>query len=404
MKIVIIGQGYVGLPIAVAAAIAGHEVIGFDINKDLVAALNSGESHIEDIPSFELAKLVQERKYIATNDPLLISDCEVAVIAVPTPLNSERQPDLRFVQAAAETLGKSLKKSTLIINESTSYPGTLRNVIAPIVNSNMAAGLEHLFAISPERVDPGNRKWTIKNTPRLFAGLSKEAALATRDFYSSFCDQLIEVSTPEVAESAKLFENTFRQVNIALVNEFALIMNALGVSANEVLDAAATKPYGFMKFNPGIGVGGHCIPVDPSYLAHTSQQLGLEPRFINLANKVNLEMPKAILKLIEAHLGESLADKSILVCGVSYKNNISDTRETPSRTLIEELTKNGSRVTWYDPLVENFPGKSLSKFSGEKFDVAIIAVLHKEMDQLEIKRSANFIFDCSGKFPGVKSL
>ena len=404
MKIVIIGQGYVGLPIAVAAAIAGHEVIGFDINKDLVAALNSGESHIEDIPSFELAKLVQERKYIATNDPLLISDCEVAVIAVPTPLNSERQPDLRFVQAAAETLGKSLKKSTLIINESTSYPGTLRNVIAPIVNSNMAAGLEHLFAISPERVDPGNRKWTIKNTPRLFAGLSKEAALATRDFYSSFCDQLIEVSTPEVAESAKLFENTFRQVNIALVNEFALIMRALSIPVHEVLNAADTKPYGFKKFDPGIGVGGHCIPVDPSYLAYSALSAGVEPRFINLANRVNLEMPKAIVSRISAEISENLRGKKVLICGVAYKSDISDTRESPAEILLEELISVGAKVSWYDPNVPSWLSTQREEVIQSTFDVSIVTVLHSSMDIEAIKNSANFVFDCTGKIEGLATL
>lgn len=404
MKIVIIGQGYVGLPIAVAAAIAGHEVIGFDINKDLVASLNSGESHIEDIPSHELAKLVQKRKYIASNDPSEISDCEVAVIAVPTPLNPERQPDLRFVQAAAETLGKSLKKSTLIINESTSYPGTLRNVIAPIVNSNMAAGLEHLFAISPERVDPGNREWTIKNTPRLFAGLSKKAALATRDFYSSFCDELIEVSTPEVAESAKLFENTFRQVNIALVNEFALIMRALNIPVHQVLNAADTKPYGFKKFDPGIGVGGHCIPVDPSYLAYSALSAGVEPRFINLANRVNLEMPKAIVSRISAEISGNLRGKKVLICGVAYKSDISDTRESPAEILLEELLSVGAKVSWYDPNVPFWLSTQREEVIQSNFDVSIITVLHSTMDIEAIKNSANFVFDCTGKIEGLSTL
>jgi UDP-N-acetyl-D-glucosamine dehydrogenase len=229
----------------------------------------------------------------------MLANSEVAVIAVPTPLDEYRQPDLSFVKLAAEILGKSLTSNCLIINESTSYPGTLSKVIAPIINSHKPNEIKHLFAISPERVDPGNRKWNIRNTPRLFAGLTEEATVATREFYSKFCDDLVPVSSPEIAESAKLFENTFRQVNIALVNEFALIMRALEIPVHEVLEAASTKPYGIMKFTPGLGVGGHCIPVDPSYLAFVSKEAGIEPRFINLANQVNLEMPQAILKRIK---------------------------------------------------------------------------------------------------------
>ena len=250
MKIAIIGQGYVGRSIAQAAVVAGHSVKGFDTNSDVISALKiSGD-------------------FKGTTDASSIGDAEVIVIAVPTPLDGARKPDLSAVHAACKTIIENVKKSVLVINESTAYPGTLRNEIATVIEN--ASGLGHLYASSPERVDPGNAKWTQKNTPRLLAGLTPKATKLACKFYSSFCDEIIEVSTPEVAEAAKLFENTFRQVNIALVNEFAQISDALDIPTREVLDAAATKPFGFMSFQPGPGVGGHCIPVDPSYLAYVA--------------------------------------------------------------------------------------------------------------------------------------
>jgi UDP-N-acetyl-D-glucosamine dehydrogenase len=315
-------------------------------------------------------------------------------------LNENREPDLKYVISASETLGKNLGGETLIINESTSYPGTLRNVIAPTVAKNSKAGLGHLFAISPERVDPGNRDWKISNTPRIFAGLTVEASKLTKSFYSGFCNELIEVSSPEVAESAKLFENTFRQVNIALVNELALITRGIGISVNEVIDAASSKPYGFMKFNPSIGVGGHCIPVDPSYLAHTAKSIGVEPRFIELANEVNLQMPREIVKRIKAENGGNLSGKTILVCGVAYKPNVADTRETPTAILIEALEKEGANVSWHDPVVQNWKETNSVELLDVTYDVTIVAVLHDAMDKLKIASSSKYLFDCTGKMPG----
>ena len=313
--VVVVGQGYVGLPLSIAIAEAGFKVIGFDLNKDLVTRLNAGESHIEDIPGELLAKFLNSGNYTATSNPADFCDCAVAIIAVPTPLNFERQPDISYIESASKILGENLKNSTLIINESTSYPGTLRDVIAPIVNEHAQQNTIHSFAISPERVDPGNTDWNIKNTPRILAGLTEDAREKAREFYSRFCDNLVEVSSPEVAEFAKLFENTFRQVNIALVNEFATITEALDVSVNEVLEAAGTKPYGFMKFTPGLGVGGHCIPIEPSYLAYTAKAFGLEPKFIDLANKVNLETPIAVAKkIVEFFSGATQKKNSCLRC------------------------------------------------------------------------------------------
>jgi len=404
MRVVIVGQGYVGLPLAMSICAAGHEVIGFDLNTKIVIALNSGISHIEDIDSTVLSEWITSGKYRATSNPTDFAQSEIAIIAVPTPLDEKREPDLKFVISASETLGRNLTNVTLIINESTSYPGTLRDVIAPTVVKNSKADLGHLFAISPERVDPGNKDWKIANTPRIFAGLTDEASKLTKTFYSGFCSELIEVSSPEVAESAKLFENTFRQVNIALVNELALITRGIGISVNEVIDAASSKPYGFMKFNPSIGVGGHCIPVDPSYLAHTAKSIGVEPRFIELANAVNLQMPREIVKRIKTENGGTLKGKKILVCGVAYKPNVADTRETPTAILIEELEKDGVKISWHDPLVSNWKGSDSVELSGENYDVTIVAVLHDIMDKSKIASTSKYLFDCTGKMPGGHKL
>jgi UDP-N-acetyl-D-glucosamine dehydrogenase len=404
MKVVIVGQGYVGLPLAMSICAAGHDVIGFDLNSKIVSDLNSGVSHIEDIDSNLLAKWISTGKYYATSIPSDFAQSEIAIIAVPTPLDEKREPDLKYVISASETLGKFLARETLIINESTSYPGTLRNLIAPTVLNSAKSGLNHLFAISPERVDPGNNDWKIANTPRIFAGLTDEASKLTKSFYSGFCSELIEVSSPEVAESAKLFENTFRQVNIALVNELALITRGIGISVNEVIDAASSKPYGFMKFNPSIGVGGHCIPVDPSYLAHTAKSIGVEPRFIELANEVNLQMPREIVKRIKAENSGTLKGKKILVCGVAYKPNVADTRETPTAILIEELEKEGAKISWHDPLVSNWRGSDSVELSGETYDVTIVAVLHYAMEKSKIASTSKYLFDCTGKMPGGHKL
>jgi len=404
MKISIIGQGYVGLPLAMAATEAGHKVIGFDKNADLVENLNSGISHIEDVLDSTLKGQIKAKLYSASSNPSDLTGSEIVVIAVPTPLNADREPDLSFVISAANTIGVNLTSPALIINESTSHPGTLRNVIAVEVAKSSNSRIEHFFAVSPERVDPGNKTWNVKKTPRILAGLTPKATKLARNFYSSFCEQLVEVSTPEVAETAKLFENTFRQVNIALVNELALITRAIGISVNEVIEAAATKPYGFMKFNPGIGVGGHCIPVDPSYLAFTAKEAGIEPRFIQLANEVNLEMPKEITHRIKKENGDSLKGKKVLVCGLSYKPNVADTRESPTAILIEELEKEGAIISWHDPLVSSWQGTNSVELSDETYDVTIVAVLHDLMDKVKISSTSKYLFDCTGKMPGGHKL
>lgn len=401
MKIAIIGQGYVGLTIA-AFASKTNKVIGFDSSQKVVDKLNQGISHIEGVESSSIKAAVDSGSYRASTNGADIAEAEVVVIAVPTPLDKERKPDLSYIESACKTIAANITKPVLVINESTSFPGTIRNFIKPLIESLSDNKIEHMYAISPERVDPGRTDWDQKNTPRLYAGLSPEASKRTREFYSSFCDNLIEVSSPEVAEAAKLFENTFRQVNIALVNEFAQISHALGISVYETLSAADTKPYGFMKFNPSAGVGGHCIPVDPSYLAYVAEGLGVPSTFIQRANEVNLEMPKYIVARVAADNGGTLSGKSIQVIGVAYKPNIADTRETPAELVIEALRRQGAKVSWHDPVVNNWQGETSTALGGS--DIAIVVTLHDKLDKQAVLDSAPYVFDTTGKLTGAKGL
>ncbi len=400
-KVSIIGQGYVGLTIAAFAAKA-NKVVGFDNNKDVVAKLNQGISHIEGVESAVLKKAISLGNYRASAIGDDLADSEIVVIAVPTPLNKDRKPDLAFIESACKTIAENIKHPVLVINESTSFPGTIRNVIKPLIEKFSLVNVEHEYAISPERVDPGRIDWDQKNTPRLYAGLTPSASKRTREFYATFCDNLVEVSSPEVAEAAKLFENTFRQVNIALVNEFAQISHALGISVYETLEAANTKPYGFMKFNPSAGVGGHCIPVDPSYLAHVAEGLGVPATFIERANEVNLEMPKYVVSRVADDNGGSLKGKKVQVIGVSYKPNVADTRETPAELVIEELKRFGAVVTWNDEVVGTWHGQESSALGGA--EIAIVVTLHDAVDKKAVLASAPYVFDTTGKLPGVKGL
>jgi UDP-N-acetyl-D-glucosamine dehydrogenase len=396
MRVAIIGQGYVGLTIAVGAASAGHNVIGFDVNKALVEQLNQGLSHIEGISNTYINGLIANGRYKATSEESALDGSDVIVIAVPTPLDEKRNPDLSFVHEAAKLIEVHVKSAALIINESTSYPGTLRKEIAARITS-----VGHLFASSPERVDPGNTEWGTKNTPRLIGGLTPAAVAKAREFYGSFCDSIIEVSSPEVAEAAKIFENTFRQVNIALVNEFAQISDALGISSREVIEAASTKPYGFMPFSPGPGVGGHCIPVDPSYLAHVANQVGVPATFIKRANEVNLAMPAYVVKRVVAGSDGSIAGKSVVVVGVSYKANVADTRETPAAAVIDLLREQGAKVVWHDDLVGTWRGESTTALGS--FDIAVVVTKHDGVNDAAIKAS-KYVFDCTGSIPGAEGI
>ena len=401
MKVSIIGQGYVGLTISVFAA-DHHTVVGFDKNQGVVDELNIGKSHIEGVESVDLARHIASGSYKATTNAREIAGSDVVVIAVPTPLTKDRKPDLAFVKAACKTIGENLQTRALIINESTSFPGTVRDLIKPEIEKCSTSSIAHMYAVSPERVDPGRTDWNQKNTPRLYAGLTPDASRAVREFYSTFCDNLVEVSSPEVAESAKLFENTFRQVNIALVNEFAQIAHALGISVYETLDAAATKPYGFMKFMPSAGVGGHCIPVDPSYLADTAARVGVPATFIERANEVNLEMAKYVVDRVAADNGGSLKGKSVQVVGVAYKQNVADVRETPAELVIEELKRAGASVTWNDDLVATWMGETSTPLGGS--DITVVVTLHSVTDAASVLKSAPYVFDTTGKVKGAHSL
>jgi UDP-N-acetyl-D-glucosamine dehydrogenase len=376
MRVGVIGQGYVGLTIALAAAKVGHYVSGIDLSSKLVLDLTDGKSHIEGISDSEIAEAISNGTYTVSTDFIKIKDCDVIVIAVPTPLKDGYLPDLDSLKNAANRIGAVLDSPKLIINESTSYPGTLREVIKPIIDR--VSGLANLFAVSPERVDPGNSTFGTKNTPRLVGGLTDSARDQAIEFYSTFCDEVVAVSSAEVAESAKLLENSFRFVNISFINEFAQIMRTLGIPVEEVIQAAATKPYGFMKFVPTVGIGGHCIPVDPIYLQKVAEDSGTASQFIELSEQKNKEMPSYVARLLDqAHGG--ISGKRVLVAGVAYKPDVADTRESSAEPFINELKKLGAEVSWHDPLVKNWRGEVSTDLTKD-FDLCFVLTAHESLD------------------------
>ena len=346
-----------------------------------------------------MSSVLSSGTYVPSSDSNSVSNVEVVIIAVPTPLNGDRSPDLSAIKSAVKVISNNIKSAILIINESTSYPGTLRNEIAKTISEDTA--IQHLYAASPERVDPGNKNYSMRNTARLISGLTTDATVKAHEFYSAFCNEIILVDTPEIAEMAKLFENTFRQVNIALVNELAQIANVLDIPVRKVIEAAASKPYGFMEFQPSAGVGGHCIPVDPSYLSYVAERAGVTATFIARANQVNLEMPDYIVNRVKHDFGGELSGIEFNIIGVAYKANVSDTRETPALRLIELLNKEGALVKWHDPLVKNWNNQESSSISSG--DALIIVTLHDDIDINQILK-ANYVFDCTGKIPGANGI
>jgi UDP-N-acetyl-D-glucosamine dehydrogenase len=379
MKVSIIGQGYVGLPLAISCAQAGYQVTGIDLNEEKVSQLNKYQSIVEDVSNAELKDVSESGKYKATSDYAIDSSTEIICICVPTPLGSNHQPDLDILKAATKDVGKFLKAGMLMIIESTIQPGTTRDVVVPILEKESGLNRDQfLVAYSPERIDPMNKKFTIKNTPKLVAGLTPEAAVKAKEFYSKFIDQVDVCDSLEVAETAKLLENSFRLVNISFINELAMFCQKIGIDVNDVIKAASTKPYGFMPFYPSVGVGGHCIPVDPLYLAQAARQVGAPTRFIELADEINLGMPTYFVGRASEMLG-GLKDKKVLVIGVSYKPNVADVRETPVEALISGLKKSGAVVSWHDDLVKSWNGES-SVALGSGFDLAILAIPHDYLD------------------------
>ena len=393
MRVTVVGQGYVGLPISVCAAEAGHTVFGFDIDEKKISKLKLGISDSPEVSTDKLLDLQLQNKIKFSSSIKDSSGSAIYIIAVPTPLDSEHKPDLSFLTSACGLIAQVIEPKSLIINESTSYIGTLRNLIKPIVDRQ--SGLTDLnYAVAPERIDPGNKFWSVKNTPRNIAGLTTIATQQSADFYTTFCDSVNVVSSPEVAECSKLFENTFRQVNIALVNELSEVANKLNFSTHEAIMAAATKPFGFMPFYPSIGVGGHCIPVDPSYLSYSAEMAGVDAKFIKLANHVNSAMPKIVKERIKDYLDGDLRGKQVQIAGISYKPDISDLRESPALDLIKELEMAGAIVSWHDPYIDEYNGKQSEALSSE-IDLGLIVTPHSQINFSIWKKTNVKVIDLS---------
>ena len=379
MKVTVIGQGYVGLPLALAALGAGNTVFGLDNNYEKISYLLSGKSIIEDVSDESIKSAIHSKHYLPTTDASVITKSEVILICVPTPLSKSHSPDLRFLKNAITTVGQYLKADTLIIVESTIEPGTCRNILLPILVKQSGFSLGEVeLAYSPERIDPLNKSWSISNTPKLVAGLTENSANKAAEFYGKFIDSITICSSLEIAETAKLLENSFRLVNISFINELAIFCQKIGIDVTEVISAAATKPYGFMPFYPSVGVGGHCIPVDPIYLANAAKAVGAPSRFIELADQINQEMPGYFVGRAEEKLG-GLKNKRVLIVGVSYKPNVADVRESPVETLIHGLKQKGAQVSWHDDLVKEWNDEKSVTLSSN-FDLAIIATPHDYLD------------------------
>ena len=378
-RIAVVGLGYVGLPLAVAAANSNFFVLGLDSDELKVNGINKGITNIEDVADLGLVKLVTQKILTASTDFSEINQIKIILICVPTPLTEDHKPDLTHIKMAVKSIAPYLSEDTLVILESTVSPGTTRNLIAPLLARLSGLKLSQFhIAFSPERIDPSNKTWGIKNTPKLVAGLSQEACTRAINFYSNFVDEVIKCESLEVAETAKLLENTFRFVNISMINEVSIFCQKLGIDVLEVIKAAATKPYGFMPFHPSVGVGGHCIPVDPLYLLNKAEEIGAPTRFIDLADQVNKEMPGYFVGRAEEKLG-GLLNKKVLVVGVSYKSNVADVRETPVSALIKGLKVKGAQVAWHDDLVKEWNGEKSVALSDE-YDLAIIATPHTYLD------------------------
>lgn len=371
----IIGQGYVGLPLALAAAKSGYDVTGIDINLKKIQALAGANSFIEDIPSSTLSEVIDLGRYKPSNTFESIANSDVIVICVPTPLDSNNQPNLNHISQALTEILKYMKPDSLVILESTVAPGTTRNFIGNYIVANSKMTQDQFFvAFSPERIDPMNEEWKVENTPKIIAGINQKSLDKAYEFYSTFISNLYRCESLEVAETAKLLENSFRLVNISLVNELSKFCSALGVDVNKVIDAASTKPYGFMKFSPSVGVGGHCIPVDPIYLATAASKCGVPIKLIDLAFQINQDLPKYFVTRAEGIL-KSLSGKRILVIGVAYKPNVSDVRETAVKPLIDLLKEKHAKVLWHDDLVNTWNGEISTQISSD-FDLAILATPH----------------------------
>jgi len=396
----IIGQGYVGLPLAMAAVDAGWSVIGIEKSALRVDQLNSGSSPVEDISDSRLAAAIRAKKYVASNNPAEVSVASVVTICVPTPLDEARNPDLQLLESATRDVAPYLSNGTLLVSESTSYPGTLREVIIPIVNSLKPTATSTLyFASAPERVNPGDPVWDQKNTPRLVGGIDEESQKRALAFYNSICDSVVATSTPEIAEAAKILENTFRLVNIALINEFTQLCRAQGINVHEVINAAATKPYGFMPFRPGVGIGGHCIPVDPLYLTWWARKGGQVASLVERSDEISNQMPIYVAERALALAKRATNSAKVLIMGVAYKPGVGDVRETPASALRAVLIARGAEVAWVDPLVPLWEGtKPVSE--AWDCDVAIVATNQPGLDVESLLAKGIPVLDCTNNYGG----
>jgi UDP-N-acetyl-D-glucosamine dehydrogenase len=406
----IVGLGYVGLPLAVELARAGYRVLGFDVNPDVVDGLNEGHSHVKDVTEAQLQKAMECGRFSATTDMARLAETDAISICVPTPLSKFKDPDVSYIGAATEAVKKHLRRGQAIVLESTTYPGTTREILLPALESTgLTVGQDFFLAFSPERVDPGNPKYGTRNTPKVVGGITADCQRVAVALYQPAIDTLVPVSTTEAAELVKLLENTFRSVNIGLVNEMAIVCDKLGVNVWEVIEAAATKPFGFMKFLPGPGLGGHCIPIDPHYLAWKMRGLNYKTRFIDLAGELNTEMPLFwVRKLSEAlnSQGKAVQGASVLVLGVAYKRDIEDIRESPALDIIRLLEGQGAKVTYFDPHVprfredgHEFRSVELTPERVAAVDCVMVVTDHSSVDYRMIKRNAKLVVDTRNAIP-----
>jgi len=401
--VAIVGAGYVGVPLAQVLAEAGKSVVLLDVDAQRVEMLNRGESYIEDVPSATLQELIGEHALAATTDYDVLRDADAILIALPTPLSKQREPDLSIVERAAAGIAPRLRTGHLVVLESTTYPGTTRDVVRPILEagSGLRAGEGFLLAYSPERVDPGRTDHTTRTVPKVVGGIDEASTDAAAALYGSAIDTIHRVSSPEAAELTKLLENIFRSVNIALVNELARLCDRMGIDIWEVIDAASTKPFGFMRFEPGPGLGGHCIPIDPFYLTWKAREYDFTTEFIELAGKVNQAMPyycrSRISQALNHGLGKSVKGSRVLVLGVAYKADISDMRESPAVRLIELLERAGANVSYHDPFVDAFSEHELEMTSvpldPAAHDVVVIATAHTDIDYAALVDAAHLVVD-----------
>ena len=403
--VAVIGLGYVGLPLAIQATRSDLKVYGYDIDENKISNYNLGKSTIEDISDKELEASLEKGLFLSS-DPKYLSESETIVISVPTPL-TDYQPDLSYVKAAAETIAKNITKNQIIILESTTYPGTTVEVLIPVIEeiSNLKAGVDFFVGYSPERIDPGNDTWNFKNTPKVISGINDESLLKIENFYEQIIDTVVRVSGTKEAEMVKLLENTYRHVNIALINELAILCNMLEIDIWEVVNAAKTKPFGFESFRPGPGVGGHCIPVDPNYLSFKTRQIGKPVRFVELAQEINNSMPSYVVsRLLEKMnlLEKPFKNSNILILGVAYKKDIGDTRESPAIGIIENLFERGVNVKYFDPFVDNilvnekYVEKENSLDNIDKFDLVLVHTAHTDFENFDFTKVSVPIFDATG--------